>query len=69
MEFRVRCYKGANRPLDGYQEIMADSPKEAAERACGERLVEGGQPARLWAEVHTMPASGEPQSFYSTGEA
>ena len=66
MEFRVRCYKGANRPLDGYQAIMAASAKEAAERACGERLVESGQPAQFRAEVHTMPARGLPQSFYST---
>lgn len=69
MEFRVRCYKGANCAPGGFQAVMADSAKEAAEQACGERLAESGQPARLRAEVHTMPARGEAQSFYSTAEA
>ncbi len=69
MEFRVRCYKGGDRPLDGYQAIMADSAKEAAERACCERLVEGGQHAQLRATVHTVPPRGTPRSFFSTNEA
>ena len=69
MEFRVRCYQGADRPLGGYQPIVADSAKEAAEQACGERLVEGGRPAQLRATVHTMPLRGLPWTFYSTGLA
>ena len=55
MQFFVRRYDGADSPHDGYEKIEANSPKDAAEKACGETLTEEGKPMRLRATVRVRP--------------
>ena len=64
-EFRVKCYRGADRPLGEYLPTWADSAKEAAEQACGEELIENGKPGHLRAVVNTMPPRRHPWTFYT----
>ena len=68
MLFSVRRYRGADNPLDGYEEVEAGSAKEAAEQLCGELLTENGSPMRLRALVHTKPPERLPVTFYAIAD-
>ena len=65
MVFSVRRYDGPDKPHNGYETVEAESAKEAAEKACGEPLIERGARMRLRATVHTQPPEGVPVAFYA----
>ena len=65
MLFQVRRYNGAAEPHNGYDDVEAENPQQAAEQACGEDLTDRGKPGMLRATVHRKPPVGTPFTFYA----
>ncbi|MCY4261466.1 MAG: hypothetical protein OXC91_14550 [Rhodobacteraceae bacterium] len=67
MEFYVQRYSGADNPINNgkYEKVIAASAKEAAEKACGESLFEGGHLAHLRAVVKTVSLQSCALSFFA----
>ena len=65
MIFKVRRYKGPDKPQNGYEAVEAESAQEAAEKACGEPLADLGPASKLRATVHPTPPAGVPLTYYA----
>jgi hypothetical protein len=64
-QFKVhRCNMGIWDKQDP-QDVVASSAKEAAEKACGKRLIAAGTPGKLRAEVWQGGSLQKKETFYS----
>jgi hypothetical protein len=64
-EFKVRRYKAGIWDKQDPQDVVASSAKEAAEKACGERLTAAGTLGKLRAEVWQTVSPQKKETFYS----
>jgi hypothetical protein len=63
--FNVRCYNMAIWDKQEPKNVEASSAQEAAEKACGERLITSGTPGKLRAEVWQVGSPQKKGTFYS----
>lgn len=64
-QFRVRIYQGGVWDRQEPRRLQAATPLEAAEKACGERLVGTGPLGKLRAETWPADKPEEKSAFFS----
>lgn len=64
--FKVRCYESGIWDEAEPRDIEARDEREAAENVCGrgDRLIEGGKPGQLRAQVWLPSSPGKKTHFY-----
>jgi hypothetical protein len=62
--YRVRRYKGADRPEIVFFTIEANDAQSAAEQVCGEPLIRGGHAGKLRATVVSPPPNSRTTAFH-----
>jgi hypothetical protein len=62
--YKVRLYRGADRPAVHPQDIIADDARQAAEKACGERLALNRRPLEYLRATVRLP-DGQMWAFFA----